>query len=258
MRVRNDILSLIYLMNKEAGVTVTDAILLTNLVKKGTVLGPVLYNCSLNKMSTHSTGYNFGSVQIKPMKFVDDIVDASREEASAIASNSVLEAIQHEKRISFSAEKCELLKIKRNNSDGLKVNGIGIKVVESARYLGDLLNIKGDNSDTCRERHLKAKGTSVELCSPSRGLSFGSRQIESMLIRYKTVFVPRLIYNCEAWSNLKAADYKILQSALLKFMRTILEVPRSTPTAALYLELGIWPIRYEIKIRQLFFSETCP
>ena len=105
----------------------------------------------------------------------------------------------------------------------------------------------------CRERHLKAKGTSVELCSLSRGLSLGIRQIESMLILYKTVFVPRLIYNCEAWSKLKAADYKILQSAQLKFMRKILEVPRSTPTAALYLELGMWPIRYEIEIRQLFF-----
>ena len=99
--------------------------------------------------------------EIKPMEFVDDIADPSREKASAIASNSVLEAIQHEKRISFPAEKCELLKINCDNSDGLKVNGIGIKVVEPARYLGDLFNIKGDNSDTCRERHLKAKGTSL-------------------------------------------------------------------------------------------------
>ena len=175
-----------------------------------------------------------------------------------MSDNSVLEAIQHEKRISFSAEKCELLKINCNNSDGFKANGIAIKVVESARYLGDLSNIKGDNSDMCRERHLKAKGTTVKLCSLSRGLSFGIRQIESMLILYITVFVPRLIYNCEAWSNLKAADYKILQSAQLKFMRKILKVTRSTPTAALYLELGIWPIRYEIETRQLFFSETCP
>ena len=99
-------------------------------------------------MSTHGTGYNFGSVQIKPMEFVDDIADPSREKASPIA-------VQHEKRISFSAEKCELLKIYCNNSDGFKVNGIGIKVVKSAQYLGDLFNIKGDNSDMCRERHLK-------------------------------------------------------------------------------------------------------
>ena len=132
------------------------------------------------------------------MEFVDDIANPGRDKASAIASNSVLEAIQHEKRISFSAEKYELLKINCNNSDGFKVNGIGIKAVESTLYLGDLFNIKGDNSDTCRERHLKAKATSVELCSLSRGLSVGIRKIESMLILYKTVFVPRLICSCEA------------------------------------------------------------
>ena len=103
---------IIYLMKKEARVTVktpvgdNDAILLTNLVKQGTVLGPVLNYCSLNKMSTHSTGYNFGSVQIKPIEFVGDIADPSREKASAIVSNNVLEEIRPETRISFSAEKC--------------------------------------------------------------------------------------------------------------------------------------------------------
>ena len=73
-----------YLMNKEARVTVktpvgdSDATLITDLVKQRTVLGPVPNNCSLNKMSTHSTGYNFGSVQIKPMEFVDDIAGPSK------------------------------------------------------------------------------------------------------------------------------------------------------------------------------------
>ena len=61
------------------------------------LLSKVLFHIHFNKMSAHSTGYNFGSVQIKPMKFVDDIADPSREKASVIASDSVLEAIQLEK-----------------------------------------------------------------------------------------------------------------------------------------------------------------
>ena len=32
-----------------------------------------------------------------------------------------------------------------------------------------------------------------------------------------------------------------------------MEVPKSTPTAALFLELGILPIQYEIEKRQLAF-----
>ena len=35
----------------------------------------MLNNFSLNKLSTGSIGYNFGSVQIKSMEFVDDLAD---------------------------------------------------------------------------------------------------------------------------------------------------------------------------------------
>ena len=71
---------------------------------------------------------------------------------------------------SFSSEKCIFLEINCDGNDGSKVNGMGIKVVEYDRYLGDLFNIKG-----CRERHIKAKGPAVELCSQSRLRYFKAR-----------------------------------------------------------------------------------
>ena len=127
--VKDDILCLIYLMNIKATVTIktplrdTDPPFLSNFVKQGTVLGPVLNNCSLNKLSTDSIGYNFGSVQIKSMDFVDDLADPNRDKQSALASNAVLQAIQHEKQLTFSAKKCELLKINSKDNTCLKVNG---------------------------------------------------------------------------------------------------------------------------------------
>ena len=84
--------------------------MLTNLAKQGTILAPFLNNCSHNRMPTHSTGYSFGIVQIKPMELADEIADPNRDKACVIASDSVLEDIQHEKRTSFSGEKCEPLK----------------------------------------------------------------------------------------------------------------------------------------------------
>ena len=74
-----------------------------------------------------------------------------------------------------------------------------------------------------------------------------------MLILYQSVFLPRLIYNCESWSNMTDKDYQALQSAQLLYLRNVVEVPRGTPIAALYLELGIMPIKFEIKKRQLLF-----
>ena len=79
--VKDDTLFLIYLMNTEASVTIktpmgdTCPLILSNLVKQGTVLGPLLNNYSLDRFSKESFGYNFGSVGIQALEFVDDIAN---------------------------------------------------------------------------------------------------------------------------------------------------------------------------------------
>ena len=68
--VKDDVLCLIYLMNIKVTVTVktplgeTDPLFLSNFVKQGTVLGPVLNNCSLNKLSTDWLQFWFCSNKI--------------------------------------------------------------------------------------------------------------------------------------------------------------------------------------------------
>ena len=72
-----------------------------------------------------------------------------------------------------------------------------------------------------------------------------------MPLLYRSVFLPLAIHNSEAWSNLSPKDVADLQKVQLFYLRRVYEVPRSTPTAALYLEIGILPIEYEIQIKQL-------
>ena len=42
----------------------------------------------------------------------------------------------------------------------------------------------------------------------------------------------------------------------LSYLRCVMEVPKSTPVAALYLELGILPVNYEIEIKVVDKSLT--
>ena len=135
--------------------------------------------------------------------------------------------------MNFSAEKCELLKINGIGNDVLFLNGDKIKSVKKVRYLGGVFSDKGDNSELCKDRHDKVKGT-------------------SLLLLYKIVFLPRLIYNCEAWSRLTTEDLKTLKSSQLSYLREILEVLKGVPTAALP-ELGVLPISFEIELKQLLY-----
>ena len=94
-------------------------------------------------------------------------------------------------------------------------------MVEFARYLGDYFNTSGDNTTLCKERFLRAKGSTVELIALCKEIKFGKRQIENMLVLCKAVFLPRLIY-CEAWSNLDKDDYTMLQNSQLNYLRNVL------------------------------------
>ena len=224
-----------------------------NIVKLGIVLGPVLNNVSLDRVCKESYSHHLGSVEIRSS--VDDIADPNSDRNSALAINIIIEQIQHDKRIRFSFEKCELLKMNSKYKQGnIMVNGESIKTVDTAKYLGYKFSSKGNYTDLCKDAVDRAKGSTFELIeSLSREVKFGTRQIENMLILYQSVFLPRLIYNCESWSNMTLKDYKALQSAQLLYLLNVMEVPRATPTVALFLELGILPVRFETEKRQLFF-----
>ena len=71
---------------------------LTNIVKQGTVLGPMLNNCSLDRICKEGYSYHLGSVEIRPMEFVDDIADSNSDEVSAKVNNRIVEQIQYQKR----------------------------------------------------------------------------------------------------------------------------------------------------------------
>ena len=156
--------------------------------------------------------------------------------------------------MTFSAEKFKILKINSmDNSNSLLLAGIKLEPDPQFRYLGDIFNNKGNNSSMCEDRAQKATGSNNEIISLYKESILGNTQISDMILMYHTDFVPRLTYNCESWSNLSSENYALLQKSQLTFLRRVMELSRSVPADALFLEMGIWPIRFEIEFRQLTY-----
>ena len=115
--VKNDILDLIYKMNHKTEIVVKtpfrdcNQIFVENIVRQGTVLGPVLNNCSLDKVCHECESCQSGTVNIKSLKFVDDIADINDGLFQARKSNSVIVSVHKQKKLTFAAEKCKLYKL---------------------------------------------------------------------------------------------------------------------------------------------------
>ena len=136
----------------------------------------------------------------------------------AKSSNRIVEQIRFKKRLTLSAEKCELLKINSKcNGENLTVNNEKIKLVNVAKYLGNSFNTKGSYADLCKDIVDSARSSTHELLALCREVTFGTQQIETMLILYQSIFFPRLIYNCESWSNLRTIFKTIKHCSLFNF-----------------------------------------
>ena len=76
--VKDDILYLVFQLNKKAMITVrttfgnTEPFQINNIAKQDTILVPVLSNCSLDDNCAEGQGYIMGTDEIKALKFVDD------------------------------------------------------------------------------------------------------------------------------------------------------------------------------------------
>ena len=87
----------------------TDPFLIDNLVKQGSVQGPILNNCSLDKLvCNQGASYQNGVAGIKPLEFVDDIADLNNGLYQAKEVMTTLLQLCSRKT-SFAADKCKVL-----------------------------------------------------------------------------------------------------------------------------------------------------
>ena len=231
--VVDDILYLIYLMSRRANIVIrtpfgnTRPFTANSLVKQGTSLGPILTDCSFDEVCAHSNSYQYGTVEIKLLEFVDDIADANSGSSQVIASHKIITDIIERKRLKLSLDKFKLLRINGGKSDinSLTVYGEPMNVEETFKYLGDTFNSKGNNVALCKHGVDKSIIQIPNYINVCKETNFGKHQIFSMMVMYQSVFLPRLIYNCESWYNLTHKDISNLQGAQLNFLRRVMEVP---------------------------------
>ena len=67
----------------------------------------------------------------------------------------------------FATEKCS-----KANDDIVSISGEKVEIKNSFRYLGNIFNSQGNNSDLCKDR-LGNIGTSIEIISLCKEVNFG-------------------------------------------------------------------------------------
>ena len=258
--VPDDILKLIYNLNKEALITVktpygpTTSALIRDIVQQGRVLAPDLCSASTGEFCGKSRGVAIGTLILSSLAFVDDLLEMSSSCVEAEIAHSLAVVFGFKKKMEYSAPKCKALGVNCKKNEllpDLFIEGKRLENAESIAYVGDILQRNGGNAALIKDRMSRGTKVILQIETILSEIPFGKHTIVVWLLLYRALFLSSILFNSQAWRNLSNDDLKQLKSLQLRILRKICGTSSSVSTSFIFLELGVLPIKYEIHKRQL-------
>lgn len=128
---------------------------------------------------------------------------------------------------------------KSSSPPHLYIDDQKMEVVTTMKYLGDTFNNKGNNTHLIDDRKRRGTVAMIQIEVLIGEYPLGIHTVNVNLMLYKSLFIPSILFNAQAWSRLLDRDTKPLQVLQLKVLRKILKVPAFTTQFILIYVLGI-------------------
>ena len=152
--------------------------------------------------------------------------------------------------IQFGAAKCKVIKRGKGKTSSLTLNGETLEEVPTYKYLGEIINNKGNLTDHIAEIERKVRGATDSMIAETGNKEFKGFKMQAIWQMVDAIIIPIMTYACEGWTTNKEEN-KRLQYIFNETIKTLLFLPKGTPTTILLNETGNIPIEYTIKIKKI-------
>ena len=262
--IRNEMFSLIFKLNENSRIRVKTPFGMSapfsspRIVKQGSVLSSSLCSSSTGELcdSNITGGTMVGSLFISNLLYVDDTTDVNENTAEVVESHYEIMNFGDSKRLSMNYPKCGLLTVNKKphyTTPTLIVGEGTVSQVSCAKLLGDVINEKGTNVDMIEDKVKSARTAMINCLALCSELTMGVHLVKASLVMYGSVFLAKLLFNCQAWTNLTKSDIKKLETTQIRYLKRSVHAPLSVTNSFTFLEFGVLPASYLIHYRQLSF-----
>ena len=264
-------LALVYELNKSNQVSVKTPVGLSEqfscdeIVLQGGGWGPIQCSVSIDKLGRICTKnqqhmYHYkNKVSVVPLAMIDDLLAIAPCGLESVAVNTFINVHIEMKKLTFhmtdknNKSKCHKIHVGKENGHCpiLKVHGTIMPSASHDTYLGDIISSDGKNRLNLDNRVSKGRGKVAEIIGMISKLSLGKHFFKIAILLRETLFLSSVLTNSEVWYRLSQADLNEIEALDRNLLVRISSLPSSTPSAALYLELGCMRIRTIIKARRV-------
>lgn len=257
-------------LNQRARMTVltpcgeTEEFQVEEVVKQGTIFGPLLCCCNTSKIA--EIGEDARTVvspnlSIAPLTYVDDITAAGTPSLVKCVGRK-LQIMEHEKRFTFNTGKTNYLIIKTGKRKeevqelDMNVKRGKIERVASYKILGNWITEDGKLSEQLKEIEKRSWAMLNGLKGTVKEEWLGSMSTDAALLVYERTVVPTLIYNLECWTRIDKKEIEELERIQARILKSILRMPSSTPYFGILKETGIWPIEKKVVYHRMMLYQN--
>ena len=286
--VDDDALVLLHKANQEVDVAVknpnglTERQKIRNIILQGDTFGSILASVQVESIGRACIeaghGYKYKQkLQVGFLGLVDDIIGITEAGSKAQMLNAFLSIKTAEKTLQFGTSKCKYMIVGKHSenivSNDLVVDAWSLSYSETGnilekyvgetpidrteqqKYLGFIISNTGNNMVNISAVKKKSFGIIQKILSKLKSLKLRKYYFEGALILMLSMLRPSILYASETYYNLKETEIRHLERIEEDFLRKILKTGKGCPISQLYLELGVYPARFEIqKLRLLFLK----
>ena len=243
---------MLYLMNEEANIVVstpignTNEISIKEVVRQGTVYGPVLCCASTARVNDigESVVEKCGLTEVGMLVFMDDINTTTQQANNIKSSIRNCRRMEIEKKYTFGMKKTKYMiidekypyeKIEEELEKGI------VQRTTEYKYVGIYLNEKGNLTLHKEKMDERAMDNYREIMAMGSFREVGGEFLRVRLMLFEKCWMPAVTNGIHAWTLLTDKDIDDIEQIQVKYLKRLCGLPASTPTAALIMELGIWP-----------------
>ena len=123
------------------------------------------------------------------------------------------------------------------------------------KYLGQIISSDGSNAKNVANRAGKGSGMANTIESIIKYLPGGRFHFEIAIIMRNAYLVSSMLSCSEVWYDVTESDMRKLEQTDELMLRNIFDCSSQVTCEILYLELGLLPARYIIKLRRIIYFQ---
>ena len=132
---------------------------------------------------------------------------------------------------------------------------IKLKSLTKRSYLGDIIDHKGKNDANITARVKRGHGVIKQILNILEDICFGKLYFIVAKILRESLFLNSILLNSEAWYGLSKSNIEELEKIDNILLKKFFDLPTSTPSVMVHLELGTLPVRYILMTRRVMFLQ---